>query len=47
VRRGRPRARIADYVKTAKAVGKKHGIRIVTVGHAGDGNITRSCCAMI
>ncbi|MPW25590.1 FAD-binding protein [Alkalibaculum sp. M08DMB] len=34
-----PRARIADYVKMAKIIGKKYGIRIITVGHAGDGNI--------
>ena len=34
-----PRARIADYVKMAKIIGKKYGIRVITVGHAGDGNI--------
>lgn len=34
-----PRARIADFVKTAKEIGKKYGIRVMTVGHAGDGNI--------
>jgi len=34
-----PRARIADFVKAAKEIGKRYGIRIITVGHAGDGNI--------
>ncbi|KPU43571.1 putative FAD-linked oxidoreductase [Oxobacter pfennigii] len=34
-----PRPRIADFVKAAKNIGKKYGIRIMTVGHAGDGNI--------
>lgn len=34
-----PRAKIAEYVKTAKAVGRKYNIRIVPCGHAGDGNI--------
>ncbi|NDL67038.1 FAD-binding oxidoreductase [Anaerotalea alkaliphila] len=34
-----PRSKIAEYVLEAKKISKKHGIRIVTVGHAGDGNI--------
>lgn len=34
-----PRSRIADYVKEAKKIGAKHQVRIVTIGHAGDGNI--------
>lgn len=34
-----PRSKIARYVKEAKIIGKKYGIRIITVGHAGDGNI--------
>lgn len=34
-----PRAKIAEYVKTAKAVGRRYKIRIVPCGHAGDGNI--------
>ena len=34
-----PRSRIADYVRLAKAIGQKHGIRVEPCGHAGDGNI--------
>ena len=34
-----PRSKIAEYVIEAKRISKKYGIRIVTVGHAGDGNI--------
>lgn len=34
-----PRSRIADYVRLAKAVGQKYGIRVEPCGHAGDGNI--------
>ncbi|WKY43349.1 FAD-linked oxidase C-terminal domain-containing protein [Eubacteriaceae bacterium ES2] len=34
-----PRSKIAEYVMEAKKISQKHGIRIVTVGHAGDGNI--------
>lgn len=34
-----PRSRIADFVKSAKQIGKRYGIRVITVGHAGDGNI--------
>ena len=34
-----PRAKIAEYVKAAKAIGRKYGIRVEPCGHAGDGNI--------
>lgn len=34
-----PRAKIAEYVKEAKAIGRKYGIRVEPCGHAGDGNI--------
>ncbi len=34
-----PRSHIADFVLEAKEVAKQHKVRIITVGHAGDGNI--------
>ncbi|MFA9463363.1 MAG: FAD-binding oxidoreductase [Velocimicrobium sp.] len=34
-----PRSKIAEYVLAAKEIGSKHNVRIITVGHAGDGNI--------
>lgn len=34
-----PRSKIAEYIKCAKKIGAEHQIRIVTIGHAGDGNI--------
>ncbi|HHV11605.1 MAG TPA: FAD-binding oxidoreductase [Clostridiales bacterium] len=34
-----PRSKIAEYVKAAKEIAAKHKVRIITVGHAGDGNI--------
>lgn len=34
-----PRSHIADFVLEAKEVAKQHHVRIITVGHAGDGNI--------
>lgn len=34
-----PRSKIAEYVLAAKEIGAKHRVRIITVGHAGDGNI--------
>ena len=34
-----PRAKIAEYVRLAKAIGAKYGIRVEPCGHAGDGNI--------
>ncbi len=34
-----PRNKIAEYVLAAKEIAKQHRVRIITVGHAGDGNI--------
>jgi len=34
-----PLARITEYVKIAKEIGRKYDIRVMTAGHAGDGNI--------
>lgn len=34
-----PRSKIAEYVLAAKRIGARHRVRIITVGHAGDGNI--------
>ena len=34
-----PRAKIAEYVRLAKSIGAKYGIRVEPCGHAGDGNI--------
>ena len=34
-----PRAKIAEYVRLAKGIGAKYGIRVEPCGHAGDGNI--------
>lgn len=34
-----PRAKIADFVKTAQQIGRKYKIRVIVCGHAGDGNI--------
>lgn len=34
-----PVARIAEYAKAVKEIGERYGIRIITAGHAGDGNI--------
>lgn len=34
-----PRSRIAEYVLAAKEIASQHKVRIITVGHAGDGNI--------
>lgn len=34
-----PRSKIAEYVLAAKEIGARHRVRIITVGHAGDGNI--------
>ena len=34
-----PRSRIAEYVLAAKEIASQHRVRIITVGHAGDGNI--------
>ena len=34
-----PRSRIPEYVEQAEAIGEKHGVLLVPVGHAGDGNL--------
>ena len=34
-----PRSKIAEFVKAAKEIASRHHVRIMTVGHAGDGNI--------
>lgn len=34
-----PRSRIPDFVAAADAISKRHGIRVATYGHAGDGNL--------
>jgi glycolate oxidase len=34
-----PRGRIADFMHAVKEISKKHGMRIIGYGHAGDGNI--------
>lgn len=34
-----PRSRIPEYVERAEAIGEKHGVLLVPIGHAGDGNL--------
>jgi glycolate oxidase len=34
-----PRTKIPEYVERAEAIGEKHGVILVPVGHAGDGNL--------
>ena len=34
-----PRNRIPEYVERAEKIGEKHGVLLVPVGHAGDGNL--------
>jgi glycolate oxidase len=34
-----PRNKIPDYIMQADLIGKKHGVILVPVGHAGDGNL--------
>ncbi len=34
-----PRARITDLVRLARAAGERHGLDVVSYGHAGDGNL--------
>ena len=34
-----PRARIAEYVKSAKKIARSYGLRVEPCGHCGDGNI--------
>ncbi|MEL6189609.1 MAG: FAD-linked oxidase C-terminal domain-containing protein, partial [Myxococcota bacterium] len=34
-----PRSRIPDFIATAGALSERHGVRVATYGHAGDGNL--------
>ncbi len=34
-----PRSRIADMVRKTREIGARHGFRVATYGHAGDGNL--------
>ena len=34
-----PRKMIPEYIEKAESIGKKHGVLLVPVGHAGDGNL--------
>jgi glycolate oxidase len=34
-----PRAQITDLVRLARQIGEKHGLEVVSFGHAGDGNL--------
>ena len=34
-----PRSRVAEFILFARSIQKKHGIRILSFGHAGDGNL--------
>jgi len=34
-----PRARIAGFVSQTREIGERYGIRVITYGHAGDGNV--------
>src|SRR4029453_14040543 len=36
---GVPRSRVPDLLRAIPAIGEKHGVRIATFGHAGDGNL--------
>jgi glycolate oxidase len=36
---GVPRSRVPDLLRAIEAIGRRHGIRIATFGHAGDGNL--------
>jgi glycolate oxidase len=36
---GVPRSRVPDLLRAIDAIGKKHGVRVATFGHAGDGNL--------
>ncbi len=36
---GVPRSRVPDLLREIDAIGKKHGIKVATFGHAGDGNL--------
>jgi glycolate oxidase len=36
---GVPRSRVTDLLRAITAIGERHGVRIATFGHAGDGNL--------
>ena len=36
---GVPRSRVPELLRAIEAIGQRHGIRIATFGHAGDGNL--------
>jgi glycolate oxidase len=36
---GVPRARVPDLLRAIDDIGKRHGLRVATFGHAGDGNL--------
>ncbi len=36
---GVPRSRVPDLLREIDAIGKRHGIKVATFGHAGDGNL--------
>ena len=36
---GVPRSRVPDLLRAIDAIGKKHGVKVATFGHAGDGNL--------
>jgi glycolate oxidase len=36
---GVPRSRVPDLLRAIDAIGKRHGIKVATFGHAGDGNL--------
>jgi glycolate oxidase len=36
---GVPRSRVPDLLRAISAIGERHGVRIATFGHAGDGNL--------
>ena len=36
---GVPRSRVPDLLRAIDAIGKSHGIKVATFGHAGDGNL--------
>ena len=36
---GVPRSRVPDLLRAIDAIGERHGVRVATFGHAGDGNL--------
>jgi len=36
---GVPRSRVPDLLRAIDEIGKRHGLRVATFGHAGDGNL--------